>query len=79
MSEYSFIINPSNHIKRGGKYKRLIVDEALMFHAGEILFAVALVQAPEVILIGDTNQIPYINHKRLRLTRNSAKNQNFVD
>lgn len=61
---HSFIINSSNHIKRGGKYKRLIIDEALMLHAGEILFAAAMAQAPEIILIGDTNQIPYINRTR---------------
>lgn len=39
----------------------MIVDEALMLRAAEILFAVKLSKAEEVLLICDTNQIPYIN------------------
>lgn len=58
---HSFIINSTKHMKSGSKYQRLIVDEALMLHAGEILFAAALSGVREVMLIGDVNQIPYIN------------------
>ncbi|KAG8252870.1 hypothetical protein J6590_047371 [Homalodisca vitripennis] len=32
-----------------------------MVHAGEILYAVELSQAKEVMMVGDMNQIPYIN------------------
>lgn len=58
---HSFLINSTRHIQQGNQYNRLIIDEALMIHAGEILFAAALSGAKEVLLIGDTNQIPYIN------------------
>ncbi|KAG8281411.1 hypothetical protein J6590_059707 [Homalodisca vitripennis] len=58
---HSFLINSTNHLKNGGTYNRLIVDEALMVHAGEILYAVELSQAKEVMMVGDMNQIPYIN------------------
>ncbi|KAG8261668.1 hypothetical protein J6590_067735 [Homalodisca vitripennis] len=58
---HSFIINSTDHLKNGGKYKRVIVDEALMLHAGEILFACALAGVSEALLIRDKNQIPYIN------------------
>ncbi|KAG8247578.1 hypothetical protein J6590_057869 [Homalodisca vitripennis] len=30
---HSFLINSTDHLKRGGHYKRLIMDEALMLHA----------------------------------------------
>ncbi|KAG8246240.1 hypothetical protein J6590_088593 [Homalodisca vitripennis] len=39
---HSFIIHSTQHLKAGGTYRRLIVDEALMPHAGEIFFAAAL-------------------------------------
>lgn len=32
-----------------------------MVHAGEVLFAAELAHVPETTLIGDENQIPYIN------------------
>ncbi|KAG8271671.1 hypothetical protein J6590_057691 [Homalodisca vitripennis] len=58
---HSFLINSSQHIEKGNQYDRLIIDEALMMHAGKILFAATLSGAKEVLFIGDTNQIPYIN------------------
>lgn len=58
---HSFIINSTKHIKNGNKYNRLIIDEALMVLAGEVLFAAELAHVPETTLIGDENQIPYIN------------------
>ncbi|KAG8291827.1 hypothetical protein J6590_051729 [Homalodisca vitripennis] len=58
---HSFLINSTNHLKNGGTYNRFIVDEALMLHAGEILYAVELSQTKEVMMVGDMNQIPYIN------------------
>lgn len=48
-------------MKTGGSYRRIILDEALMLHAGEILYACALAKVNEALLIGDTKQIPYIN------------------
>ncbi|KAG8321720.1 hypothetical protein J6590_041171 [Homalodisca vitripennis] len=41
---HSFIINSTNHIKSGGKYNRLIIDEALMLHAAN---GTAFVSDPE--------------------------------
>lgn len=58
---HSFLINSSHHIQQGNSYKRVIIDEALMMHAGEILFAANCAGAQEIMLIGDINQIPYIN------------------
>lgn len=58
---HSFIINLTNHLKRGGRYRRLVLDEALMLHAGEVLLACALAGVSEALLIGDRHQIPYIN------------------
>ncbi|GBP53430.1 hypothetical protein EVAR_17505_1 [Eumeta japonica] len=40
---------------------RLIVYEALMSHFGAIVMATQLVDAKEVLLIGDVNQLPFIN------------------
>lgn len=47
---HSFIIN---HVKNGGKYKQLILDKALMLHAGEALLACALTGDSEALLIDD--------------------------
>lgn len=58
---HSFIINSTKHLKSGGNCNRLVIDEALMLHAGEILFAAVLSGMSEVILIGGVNKIPYIN------------------
>ncbi|KAG8302406.1 hypothetical protein J6590_033002 [Homalodisca vitripennis] len=58
---HSFLINSTHHIQKGNSYRRVIIDEALMLHAGEILFAAILAKTQEIMLIGDINQIPYIN------------------
>lgn len=54
---HSFIMNrePSEI------YERVYIDEALMMHCGEVLYASLLAGAREVVLLGDVNQIPYIN------------------
>ncbi|QKN22697.1 replicase [Erysiphe necator associated virga-like virus 1] len=54
---HSYIIN--RDVRE--KFRRVYVDEALMMHCGEVLFAAHLAGAEEVILLGDVNQIPYIN------------------
>lgn len=48
-------------MRAGGIYHRITLDEALMLHAGEILYACALAKVNEALLIGDMKQIPYIN------------------
>lgn len=58
---HSFIINSTDHIKNGKSYERLSVDEALMVHAEEILLALKPSGAKELLMIGDTNQITFIN------------------
>lgn len=45
--------------------KRLIVDEALMNHFGAIVMAARIAKANELILIGDVNQLPYIDRQNL--------------
>lgn len=55
----SFIIH---HAKQtGAGYARLFVDEALMSHAGQLLLACAVAKVKEVMLLGDVNQVPFIN------------------
>ncbi|GBP07575.1 Replication protein 1a [Eumeta japonica] len=44
---------------------RLIVDEALISHFGAIVMATRLAGAKEVLLIGDVNQLPFINRLNL--------------
>ncbi|XP_052740698.1 uncharacterized protein LOC128198590 [Bicyclus anynana] len=44
---------------------RLIVDEALMNHFGAIIMATKLVGASETLLIGDKNQLPFIDRNNL--------------
>ncbi|KAG8280865.1 hypothetical protein J6590_071358 [Homalodisca vitripennis] len=68
LTVHSFLINKSKYMESGGTYKRVIFDEALMMHAGEILYACALANAQEALLIGDINQIPYINRTTHDLT-----------
>ncbi|KAG8312391.1 hypothetical protein J6590_024897 [Homalodisca vitripennis] len=65
---HSFLINKTKYMESGGTYKRVIFDEALMMQAGEILYACALANAQEALLIGDINQIPYINRTTHDLT-----------
>ncbi|KAG8278058.1 Cadherin EGF LAG seven-pass G-type receptor 2 [Homalodisca vitripennis] len=65
---HSFIINLTDHIKKGGRYNRLIIDEALMLHAEEILFACAIAGVKEALLVGDKQQIPFINTTNYNMT-----------
>lgn len=53
---HSLLLSNENH-----KFATLIMDEALMLHAGEILLCAKKICAQKVKLIGDTKQIPYIN------------------
>ncbi|XP_045504439.1 uncharacterized protein LOC123701072 [Colias croceus] len=45
--------------------KRLTVDEALMNHFGSIIMAAKLSGAVEVVLVGDVNQLPFIDRDNL--------------
>ncbi|KAG8241645.1 hypothetical protein J6590_082332 [Homalodisca vitripennis] len=58
---HSFLLNSTNNMKNGGTYSRLIIDEALMIHAGETLFSTIQAGVTETLLFGDVNQIPEIN------------------
>lgn len=51
----SYIIN-----NPGKKYEKVYIDEGLMMHAGYIGFIAELSGAVEIIVVGDSNQIPYI-------------------
>ena len=46
-------------------FSRLMVDEALMNHFGAIVMVSRLSGAGEIVLIGDVNQLPYINRENL--------------
>ena len=54
-----------NGIHEGLVINRLTVDEALMNHFGAIVMAARLTGAKDVTLIGDINQLPYIDRQRL--------------
>lgn len=54
-----------NGLHKGISCKRLMVDEALMSHFGSIVMAAQLARASEVILLGDYNQLPYIDRCNL--------------
>jgi len=56
----SFIINFEKRPPHKRNFEKLLVDEALMVHAGQILFAAFLAKTKNVLLVGDTCQIPYI-------------------
>nr|WPR18885.1 MAG: RNA-dependent RNA polymerase [Virgaviridae-like virus 1] len=52
----SFLINCYNE-----NYDRVMIDEALMVHAGQLLFCVVRASAKKLIMIGDNMQIKFIN------------------
>lgn len=52
----SYIINHTQH----KTYDRVFIDEALLMHAGYIGFISKLSKASEIIVVGDSKQIPYI-------------------
>lgn len=45
--------------------ERLILDEALMNHFGAVVMAARMTGASQVLLIGDVNQLPYIDRQCL--------------
>ena len=62
----------ANGFKPQERCYRLTVDEALMNHFGAIVMAVKLSGASEVVLIGDVNQLPFLDREnlfKLRYTR----------
>lgn len=54
-----------NGLKEPEKCCRLIVDEALMNHFGAIVMAFRITGVSEALLIGDKNQLPYIERNNL--------------
>lgn len=62
----------------GIQFNHVIVDEALMCHVGAILLCCAIVGAVEVWLLGDKNQIPYINRTPM-VTVNYSQPKYLVD
>lgn len=56
----SFLING-----RHKKYKRVFIDEAVLMHAGFVGFVSELTGAEEVVLVGDSKQISYIERSGL--------------
>lgn len=55
----------ANGFRRSDRCNRLLIDEAHMNHFGAIVMAVRLSGADEVFLIGDVNQLPYIDRENL--------------
>jgi hypothetical protein len=56
----SFIINGSYK-----KYDRVFIDEVVLMHAGFVGFVSELSNASEIIVLGDSKQIPYIERSKL--------------
>ncbi|XP_053618054.1 uncharacterized protein LOC128679687 [Plodia interpunctella] len=54
-----------NGMMKGETCTRLVVDEALMNHFGSIVMATKITGASETLLIGDHNQLPYIDRHNL--------------
>ncbi|XP_050553864.1 uncharacterized protein LOC126911310 [Spodoptera frugiperda] len=54
-----------NGFKEQESCHRMMVDEALMNHFGAIVMAARITQAKEVLLIGDVNQLPFIDRDNL--------------
>lgn len=55
----------ANGFRSQDRCYRLTVDEALMNHFGAIVMAVKLSGASEVVLIGDVNQLPFLDRENL--------------
>ena len=55
----------ANGMTEGETCIRLVVDEALMNHFGSIVLAIQIAKATEVTLLGDNNQLPYIDRYNL--------------
>lgn len=54
-----------NGLYKGESCTRLMVDEALMNHFGSIVMAIQIAKASEALLIGDNNQLPYIDRNNI--------------
>jgi ribonuclease HI len=54
-----------NGMRKGESCTRLVVDEALMIHFGSIVMAIKIAGASETMLIGDYNQLPFIDRNNL--------------
>ena len=77
----SMLVNGAR--RESDKCNRLIVDEALMNHFGAIVMAGRISGAEEILLIGDVNQLPYIDRENLfemiyRKPPQLSMNQNLV-
>nr|QHA33746.1 polyprotein [Atrato Virga-like virus 4] len=46
-------------------YDRVLIDEALMSHAGMIGYAAALTRTQKILIIGDIHQIPYVDRDHM--------------
>lgn len=57
----SYIINCTNKI-----YDRVFIDEGLMMHAGYIGFIAKLSGASEIVVVGDSKQVPYIERSPIK-------------
>lgn len=55
---YSYIIN------RKKTYNVVYIDEALMMHPGVIGYVMLLSSCKKLILLGDKNQIPFVNRTK---------------
>nr|WPV74289.1 MAG: replicase protein [Drosophila Crammond virga-like virus] len=67
MTVDSFIINDRQY----PKYKKLIIDEALMLHSGCIFVAAIKAKVKNIFLIGDVKQIPWVNRTSLPVQHQS--------
>ncbi|UHM27606.1 MAG: RNA-dependent RNA polymerase [Fushun naranga aenescens virga-like virus 1] len=65
-----------NHKRKGNlRYDLLIVEEALMLHAGQVVLALILSGARSLMFIGDECQIPFIN----RLGQCALRYSNLIE
>lgn len=54
-----------NGMRPNERCNRIVVDEALMNHFGAIVMAIQLTGAEEVLILGDNNQLPFIDRDNL--------------
>lgn len=57
-----------------GACSRVIIDEALMSHFGAVVMAAKLTGAKEILLLGDYNQLPYIDRDNLFVMKYTRPN-----
>lgn len=62
----SAVNNPATVLKKAPTIDTILVDEATMIHPGQIVFLVSLLpNVKKIVMIGDVNQIPYIDRLRM--------------